>query len=258
VKAENGEHTGEGAPRVFEREGILDRHLAAYVLAAGVAVSTHPAHAEIVFTRANLSLLNGFYAIDFNHDGVSDFSLHAYLSGDSSSNYNDLLKVGARGAASVIGLEKGNALSAWDAPLDWSIGPDSPRPFINIDHRSALMLAIGPKFNPPRGPWKNVTNRFLGLKFLINGETHYGWARLTVTTAHGVINATLTGYAYETTPGQAILAGDRGPAAKPAVETLDFATPGPSLGDLSRGAASLDVLRHRSSDPLKPAQPSLI
>ena len=95
----------------------------------GVAACTQPAHAEIVFTRTNLSPLGGFYAIDFNHDGVSDFSLYAYLSGNSSNTYNDLLKVGAKGAASVIGLEKGNALSAWDAPLDWSIRPNSPKPF---------------------------------------------------------------------------------------------------------------------------------
>jgi len=30
------------------------------------------------------------------------------------------------------------------------------------------------------GPWKNLENRYLGLKFSIAGRTHYGWVRLSV------------------------------------------------------------------------------
>jgi hypothetical protein len=57
------------------------------------------------------------------------------------------------------------------------------------------------------GPWKNVRKRYLGLKFLIKGKTHYGWARLNVTISGDVINATLTGYAYETVAVKAIITG---------------------------------------------------
>ena len=54
------------------------------------------------------------------------------------------------------------------------------------------------------GPWINVTNRYLGLKFLIGGTPHYGWVRITTsTTAHPLI----TGYAYETTPNTSIKDG---------------------------------------------------
>ena len=35
------------------------------------------------------------------------------------------------------------------------------------------------------GPWRNVTTRYLGLKFKINGKFHYGWARLSVKALKG-------------------------------------------------------------------------
>jgi hypothetical protein len=43
---------------------------------------------------------------------------------------------------------------------------------------------------------------YLGLKFVIKGKTHYGWARLAVSAQRFVVTATLTRYAYETVPGK--------------------------------------------------------
>jgi hypothetical protein len=60
--------------------------------------------------------------------------------------------------------------------------------------------------------WANVSDRYLGLRFQVNGETHFGWARLTVSFKGGPPaqrswEAHLTGYAYETVPGKTIRAG---------------------------------------------------
>jgi hypothetical protein len=54
--------------------------------------------------------------------------------------------------------------------------------------------------------WFGV-DRYLGLKFVIKGTTRYGWARLTVSMEFYKVSATLKGYAYETIPGKAIIAG---------------------------------------------------
>ena len=63
---------------------------------------------------------------------------------------------------------------------------------------------------PSVGPWNNVKNRYLGLKFQIKGKIHYGWARLNVTgSGLGTIVATMTGYAYETIPNKAIVAAGK-------------------------------------------------
>ncbi len=90
------------------------------------------------------------------------------------------------------------------------------------------------------GSWANVTRRYLGLQFHIQGKVHYGWARLNVTAAIGAVSATLTGYAYETVPGKSIVAGktssegDRG-VSDPAASAGDSGSENRSLGTLALG-----------------------
>ena len=92
------------------------------------------------------------------------------------------------------------------------------------------------------GPWKDVTNRYLGLKFFIHGQVHYGWARVTNI---GSSTFTITGYAYETTVGKSLQAGQTSEtAADEADDTASLtmpATQGPSLGMLARGAEAMAV-----------------
>ena len=60
------------------------------------------------------------------------------------------------------------------------------------------------------GPWAKASDRYLGLEFLIGGEPHFGWARLSVRCdyARTRVFAQLTGYAYETVANQPIDAGN--------------------------------------------------
>jgi hypothetical protein len=58
------------------------------------------------------------------------------------------------------------------------------------------------------GSWVNVKNRYLGLKFMIHGEPHFGRARLRATcSSKSKVPGVLTGYAYETVPSKPIVAG---------------------------------------------------
>lgn len=71
------------------------------------------------------------------------------------------------------------------------------------------------KSNAAGFPWNTEldgTTGYVGLKFEMGANTHYGWARFTyddLTTG----NITLHDFAYENVAGQSILAGDTGPAA---------------------------------------------
>jgi hypothetical protein len=62
------------------------------------------------------------------------------------------------------------------------------------------------------GPWYGITG-YAGLAFVRNGKIHYGWAEFTGTAFlwgtldRYSIRTTLIGYAYQTIPGKAILAG---------------------------------------------------
>jgi hypothetical protein len=65
-------------------------------------------------------------------------------------------------------------------------------------------------FHIYNGKWLN-TSAFLGLAFPIHGHTHYEWAQVTVSCFNncGWLTAKLTGYAYQTTAGKSILAGQK-------------------------------------------------
>jgi len=115
-----------------------------------------------------------------------------------------------------------------------------------------------------RGKWIHVMNRFLGLKFQINGETHFGWVRMTVKLLLSrPMQVLLSGYAYETQPSTPIVAGqtqdqDGASPAEPRVEEapgadafLDNApVPKPaSLGVLALGASGLPLWRREKIAP---------
>jgi hypothetical protein len=115
-----------------------------------------------------------------------------------------------------------------------------------------MMASIGTiASRGPNGSWINVKNRYLGIKFKINGETHFGWARLSVqANRFPSITATLTGYAYETVPNKPIIAGK----TKGADESYDsisqpeaaLSVPTPrsaTLGLLAMGSSGLSIWR---------------
>lgn len=109
-----------------------------------------------------------------------------------------------------------------------------------------------------------ATNRYLGLRFHdLAGKTHYGWARLTVRgTQNSRIVALLTGYAYETVPNKAIIAG-RTADADAAISSLHRLEPhnrgasmanplsrkpqAATLGALARGAPALSIWRRKKT-----------
>jgi len=59
--------------------------------------------------------------------------------------------------------------------------------------------------NTPASPWvENTADKYLGVKFLIGHNTHYGWILMSVNSQY---TATIKSFAYNTTPGEAITAG---------------------------------------------------
>ena len=98
------------------------------------------------------------------------------------------------------------------------------------------------------GPWANVANRYLGLRFAISGEFHYGWARLTVRASKNtkIVTAVLTGYAYETIPDKPDHHRETKGPHDISVEGSDAAVHGadshpPNLGLLAMGSPGLSL-----------------
>ena len=100
-----------------------------------------------------------------------------------------------------------------------------------------------PRF--PFGPWLHVKQAYLGLKFVLQGQTHFGWARvkLSISDFNRSITATLTGYAYETIPGKPIIAGaTKGPDDAEPAASVSTPIPEPATqGELALGAPGLSI-----------------
>jgi hypothetical protein len=235
----------------------LEKNLFAYATAASAAgvsllALVPPAPAEIVATPANAKIAaRSTYLIDPNHDGIADFGLERCQCASShSSMLLTVVEVPGNALVKVTGLTNQSPI-----PLhpNSSIGPS--RQFTSATTYGGAFMAAAGQYGSTwfNGPWAGVTDRYLGLKFIIAGEVHYGWARLSVTNYYGGAGGEvlLTAYAYETTPNTEIRAGKvSGP--DPEESAADQATPPTeaapasllrALGALARGSSVMPLRR---------------
>jgi hypothetical protein len=226
----------------------LDKNLAAYMAAAGAAgvslLAAQPAEAKIVYTAANTRFTQyGKIPLDLNHDGINDF-FFSHWSYDQVAHLSVVHEAASNGV-----IDNGGGAIA--LPSGAQIGPG--RVFKGV----GSMVTSGSVSNISfaGGPWKDKQNRYLGLKFSINGEMHYGWARLTVKTGRQPAEI-LTGYAYETVPNRPIIMGQTS-GTDTASAVMPEAMLAPSdrsatLGMLAQGSDSLAAWR-REEEVIAPA-----
>jgi len=228
----------------------LHQRLNAYALAAsaagaGVLALAPPAEAKIVYTKAHVVVGRPF-ALDLNHYGIVDFYI---LIAYSESHYKHELSV-----CQVMSSYHGpfcrssptNEIRAVESVNREFAAALHPSAKIQRGDRFGYVLPMGGLRGLNKttyfwyGPWvdggKGVRDRYLGLKFKIKGQFHFGWARITVKTTSDNFKAIVTGYAYETIPGKAIVAGK---TKGPDVTTVYSA----SLGHLAAGASAIPAWR---------------
>jgi len=227
----------------------LDKKLLAYAAAAAGVLMAAPAQAEIVFTPTDVVIgPNGSYFLDMDGDGAGDIKIENRQFGQSATLYARAIGIGD---GYMVATSFFGAVEALNS--GFVVGPG--RRFIGyatFTYGPVMANYCKPCVDKVQGPWANVSNKFMGIRFKINGQYHYGWARFTVTVNGNDISAHLTGYAYETTFGTFIRAGRRSGPKKDAQSVLqqegsdaqaflpaaDDASA--SLGILARGAAAKD------------------
>lgn len=182
----------------------LGRFASAGILAVVLLAWVVPAAAEIIYTPTNLTIgPGGEYKLDLNNDGVTDFTI--------TNRTTNGVCGGSVHAAVAERPASGNGAEG-SPPAELILGdPIGPSQTFggkgNMVH--ANLSCAGTVHEG--GSWDdNGDNGYLGLSFQIDGETYYGWAEMNITFVSGksvAFFATLTGYAYETTPGMPINAG---------------------------------------------------
>jgi hypothetical protein len=210
----------------------LTKRLFAYAAVAGAAAAAAPhAEAEIIATQVHTSI-HYDYNLDLNHDGINDFQFHSYyFSVDGSVTVKPLIQ-GNRIVATSQSCRAGAAAAL---PLGAVIGPGKP---FNAN-ANCMALDEGGFY---LGPWADVRDHYLGLAFVIDGQIHFGWARLGMKyfTCFGCIEW-IEGYAYETIPGKPIIAGDTGQSTKASAQPA-------TLGALAAGAPALNLWRKQQEE----------
>ena len=245
------------AKRRSQLSKSTDRRLKTYAMVAiaagvGAMALAQPAEGEVVITRKKIPIPVSSYFdppphpvfLSLNNNGINDFSFS--LSSFAYHGRDMILAVRPLEGGAVQGHEMPgvNGFSAfYDSMLkrEAKIGPSahfsSAQGPAVVERQTNFVNSTSYSITKSYGNWGgNASNTYLGVKFLIDGETHYGWGRLMVATSptHG-ISATITAYAYESEANKKIIAGvpEGGSAA-----VLDPTT-GPSLGALAAGAEGL-------------------
>lgn len=233
----------------------LDKRLFSYVTAATAAgvslVAVSSAEAKIVYTAANVVIPEngGTVNLDLNNDGIADFGFYfggypglhkAAKTPEGAHSY--ILAAFPQGSAAnaIWAVSSKGANCAAALPPKVKVGPGAPfKASVGVMWASAGSYTRG---GTEFCPWASKhRGAFLGLKFFISGQAHYGWAHVTV----GNTGTILNGYAYEDVPNQPIHTGQTsGPlSVTQASLTMAPVPQSATLGMLAQGSRGLSIWR---------------
>lgn len=184
----------------------LVQYSALSIALAGMA----DANGQIVYTpNINFGGPNLSYPLDFDGDTFIDATIRH--------------RAGSRGILDVLpsyasGAIRGNnynysSQGSYIYPLALNYG--DPIGVSNTDWNPSAayfqkMDFFGSCGNPGyRSLWCGATNKYLGIRFHIGGNIHYGWARLDVDNS-AQVNWVIKDYAYNPLPDQPLFAGEGG------------------------------------------------
>ncbi len=162
--------------------------------------SVPPAFSQIVCTDVNpdISAVGNYTQdIDLNNDATPDFRITGAQTGTFSMALAQAQQIGT--GNSVLGTGGGEA----QALIAGTVIDGNATTWVQMNSGNQIMaLQAGTTLI---GPWIGATDLYLGLKLIINSNTHYGWARFSF---YSPANSyTFKDYAYNSIPNQQILAG---------------------------------------------------
>jgi len=183
----------------------ITQKLAAYsALAAGVVAAGNSADAQIVYVDVDPDetyIADHQLDLDLNSDGIVDFSLMI-----GAGDTRNMVRLEPEMGNEALGSAAGNFFYPFTLNLNDPIN-DAQTIWNGTANGSILTMAWVYTAGGSYGNWLNVTDKYLGLRFFIGTDVHYGWVRFDVTCNPQGVTVVFKDYAYNTTPDQGIDAG---------------------------------------------------
>jgi hypothetical protein len=180
----------------------------AFLLSSAFLILNKFANAQIVYTniQPNVRLscnnipCNKNYSLDLNNDGVIDFILTTFKEGIGfgGQGYMVGVKVLSLSTNSILVSSISNAAALTSSDIIQST---------SIWQSGMKYLRVYYSLSGTAGNWSTINNKYLGLKFNVNGQSYFGWVLLSVSVSSSQATVTIKSYAYDTTPNHSILAG---------------------------------------------------
>ncbi len=173
---------------------LLNSRLGAYTALACSFAAVQQADAQMVYTDVDPDVLvnsGDVYMFDLDNDGTDDFGFTNVLySGIGAMN---ALIEASGGVAGYIGSFFGSTFP-FVSVLDEGQVVDNALGWYSTSGGAPLLWGTFAVVGS-LGPWNNITDKYVGLRFKIGADFHYGWARIDV--SHTAI--TLKDFAYNAT-----------------------------------------------------------
>jgi len=214
----------------------FEKQLIAYSLAAGtVLLGTSSSKAMIQYTNlgagVNLFTDGATFDIDFDGGGA-DFAI---FFGTSYNRVNVDFRSDNASWRGGSGWSQGDTLLAGAVAFDFGQtitggtqwGHEAAHEATSSYGNMAFKTALG-----DGGSFLNTTGKYIGVRFNIGTNKHYGWIQVDVDGTSEPTNACIKGYAYNDEANEAIFAGQTVPEAG-------------SLALLALGAAGLAAWRKK-------------
>ncbi len=189
---------------------LILKKLASYTGFAAAAMLLLPSnsHAEIRYVDPDDVMIyndNRAYDIDLNKDNITDFKIGL----NTFSYFSTTFYTYYYSSMTMRRVMNDNRVMAFDDFVtklseNMYIGPNG-----QWDDVAVFCEGTGSYFDvTTRGNWtEDAYKKFIGIKFKISGEDHYGWIRASVHSTMYNMVVTVHDWAYEDEPGVSIKAG---------------------------------------------------
>lgn len=189
------------------------------ILAGSILTSSLTAHGQVVYTNIIPDKELGGVPpssfpetetelLDLNNDGIFDFkiSLSIYGTNAAADGYNFKEKMDNNGNLYNLVGTYTVEYRPFLVKLDCNDSVPLNNNFYGFFYGNfAYQFPVAVAYN-----WQNVHDKYVGLKFKVGDDFHYGWIRFDVNTADSVPNLIMKDYAYEETANKKIAVCDTG------------------------------------------------